>query len=195
LPIPFHDTDDVETLGVAAFLHIEQPDPGSSIRFGALLFINARGEPVEFVYNRIELLTHPLWRPIDRSRAVARRLAATLFHAATLTPSLILCRADVITPHMFGHDGQINVEMPVGRVATAEEAIGYKASEGLQDVHTTDSAGDACEVHVFWTPGPPDGLAADLFQRLVSHGLVLEPFKRAGAGLREAYGETSRTPE
>ena len=195
MPISFHDSDDVETLGFAAYLHIEQSDSESNIRLGALLFINARGEPVEFVYNRIELLTHPLWRTADRSLAVARRLAATLFHAATLTPSLILCRADVIAPHLFGSDGQINVDMPVGRVATAQEAIGYKASEGRQDVHTTDPAGDACEIHVFWTPVPPEGAAAELFQRLASHGLVLEPFQRAGAGLREAYSEALSTLE
>lgn len=195
MPIPFHDADDVDALGFAAYLHIEQADSGSDIRYGALLFINARGEPVEFVYNRIELLTHPLWRPSDRSRAVARRLAATLFNASTLTPALLLCRADVVEPHVFGPDGHINVGLPVGRVATAHEAIGYRASEGLQNVHTADADGGQREIHVFWTPGPPDGIAADLFQHLADRGLILEPFERASAGLLETYGEALRTPE
>src|SRR5260370_23478262 len=96
LPIPFHDAEDIEELGAAAFLHVEQPAPGSPERFGALLFINARGEPLEFVYNRIELMSDVLWRPTDRARALLRRLAATLFHEATLVPAVLLCRAHAI---------------------------------------------------------------------------------------------------
>src|SRR5215210_653222 len=115
MPIPFHDAEDVEELGWAAFLHIETPSPGSAERQGALLFINARGEPLEFVYNRIELLSSVLWRPADREMAAVRRLALTLFHAATLNPSLLFCSAGVVAPQLFGPAGQIVMHVPVGR--------------------------------------------------------------------------------
>jgi hypothetical protein len=189
LPIPFHDTEDIEALGAAAFLHVEQPAPGSPQRYGALLFINARGEPLEFVYNRIELLSDVLWRPVDRSRSAVRRLAVTLFHEATLTPALLLCRADAIDPHLFGPTGHVALTVPVGRVATAAEAVGYAGSEQQERVETADSSGEILETHVFWTPAPPDGAAAGLFARLAARGLLLEPFERAGKGLRELYGD------
>lgn len=205
MPIPFHDTEDLEALGAAAFLHVEQPAPGSPQRYGALLFINARGEPLEFVYNRMELLSDVLWRPLDRARSAVRRLAVTLFHEATLTPALLLCRADAIDPHLFGPNGQIALAVPVGRIAMAAEAVGYAGTEQQDTVETADSSGEILETHVFWTPrvpmegggtpgappsvGPPDGAAASLFARLAARGLLLEPFERAGKGLRELYGD------
>jgi hypothetical protein len=189
LPIPFHDAEEIDELGVAAFLHVEQPASGSAERFGALLFINARGEPLEFAYNHLELLSDVLWRPADRTRAAVRRLALTLFHAATLTPALLLCRADVVDPHLFGPSGQVRLEIPVARIATAAEAVGYVGAEQQETVATADSAGQVQETHVFWTPGRPEGATAALFARLAERGLLLEPFARAGTGLREVYGD------
>lgn len=189
MPIPFHDTEEIEELGAAAFLQIEQPSPGSPERFGGLFFINARGEPLEFVYNRIELLSDVLWRPADRARTAVRRLAVTLFHEATLSPGLLLCRADVIDPHLFGPAGQVMLSVPVGRIATAAEAVGYAGSEQQETIETADSTGEIQESHVFWTPGPPEGSAAELFTRLAERGLLLEPFERAAKGLRELYGD------
>jgi hypothetical protein len=189
LPICFHETEDIEALGSAAFLHVEQPAPGSPQRYAALLFLNARGEPLEFVYNRVELMSDVLWRPTDRARSAVRRLAVTLFHEATLTPSLLLCRADAIDPHLFGPTGQITLSIPVGRIATQEEAVGFSGAEQQEDVETADSSGEIRETHVFWAPAAPDGAPADLFARLARRGLLLEPFERAGRGLRELYGD------
>lgn len=188
MPIPFHDTEDLDALGAAAFLHVEQP-AGSPQRYGALFFINARGEPLEFVYNRIELLSDVLWRPVDRARSAVRRLALTLFHEASLTPTLLLCRADTIDPHLFGPAAQVALAVPVGRIAGADEAVGYAGGEAEERVETADSEGEVREAHVFWTPGPPEGEAADLFARLARRGLLIEPFERAGKGLRELYGD------
>ena len=189
MPIPFHDTEDIEELGAAAFLHVESLASDSDERFGALLLINARGEPLEFVYNRIELMRNILWRPADREEAAARRLALTLFQAATIVPSFLLCRAHVVGPHLFGEAAQIKLELPVGRIATAPEAVGYTGSESMETVTTADAAGESSETHVFWTPGPPTASAADLWARLVERGLLLEPFERAGHGLREVFGD------
>lgn len=186
MPIPFHDAEDVEELGFAAFLRIETAGPGSAERRGALLFLNARGEPLEFVYNRIELLSSVLWRPTDRETAAARRLALTLFHAATLTPALLFCQAETIVPGFFAPGGQIVLHVPTARLATDAELTGAQESEALE---TVDADGVARRAHVFWEAEPPEGSAADLFARLAERGLLLEPFERAARGLSEAYGE------
>lgn len=190
MPIPFHDAEDIEELGAAAFLHVESLPSDGDQRFGALLFINARGEPLEFVYNRVELMRNILWRASDREQAAVRRLALTLFQASTMAPSLLLCRAHVVGPHLFADTGQIKLEIPVGRIATATEAVGYTTSESAETVSTADPAGQSTETHVFWTPAPPTGAPADLWTRLVDRGLVLEPFDRAGRGLREVFPES-----
>lgn len=194
MPISFHDADEVSELGHALFLHVS---PASESEWlGALLFLNARGEPLEFVYNRIELLSDVLWRPADRERAAIRRLAMTLFSAATLSPTLLLCRANVVPPHLFGAGGQIELGVPVGRIATPREAVGYGGSEQQQNVAVPRDAPDddpepdaeRSEVHLFWSPAP-HGEAAELFSRLAERGLLLEPFERAARGLSEVYGE------
>jgi hypothetical protein len=44
--------------------------------------------------------------------------------------------------------------------------------------------------HVAWQPAPPDSGSSErrLFEYLVAHGLLLEPFERAVVGLQEVYG-------
>ena len=156
---------------------------------GRITLVTHVGEPLEFVYNRIELLSDILWRPIDRARSAVRRLAVTLFHEARHRPALLFCRADVVDPHLFGPTGQVTLEIPVGRIATMSEAVGYAGAEERQTIETADSAGEIQDTHVFWTPGPPAGAAADLFTRLAQRGLLLEPFERAGEGLRVVFGD------
>src|SRR3989338_8860652 len=53
MPSPYDDVDDVGELGLAAYLRIVAADDKSGYA-GALFVINARGEPIEFTYNRIE---------------------------------------------------------------------------------------------------------------------------------------------
>jgi hypothetical protein len=181
MPIPFHDDESVEELGLAAFLHLE-PE-GETLR-GCLLFLNARGEPQEFVYNRLELLSDVLWRPADRLPAAERRLAATLFRAATLSPQFLLVNAITTPADLFGPGGQVVLEIPVGRVALKETTVRPAATEVLQEIETFDADGAVCTARVLWTPQPP---TAPLLSLLAERGLIIEPFDRAAAGLREAY--------
>ena len=53
MPIPYRDADDLNEVGIAGYLKIEPSSVGSGY-LGALFLINARGEPIEFTYNRIE---------------------------------------------------------------------------------------------------------------------------------------------
>ncbi len=192
MPIPFHDTEEIDELGYAAFLHIEAASRGDE-RYGALLIVNARGEPVEFVYNKIALMHNLLWRSSEREQAVIRRLALTIFPTATLTPRLLFCRAGVVGPRLFGTAGDLSLEIPVGRIATAEEAVGTSGTEFRESLATSDADGVEKEIHTFWSPAKPEGTTADLFARLAERGLLLEPFERASLGLREVYGESAGT--
>ncbi|HEY3377946.1 MAG TPA: hypothetical protein VGL77_10695 [Armatimonadota bacterium] len=188
MAIAFHDTDEMAHLGTAAFLHIAPPLPGDEQRYGALFIINARGEPLEFAYNRLELQHPTLWRSIDREQAAIRRLAISLFEAVTLAPSLLICRADAVGPHIFGASG-FTLPIPVVRLAPTATLAGYVSCEAQQTIETVDENGECQDVHLFWTPRPPEGPVAELFARLLERGLSLEPFARAQQGIREVYGE------
>ena len=188
MPVSFHDPDEIAHLGTAAFLSVAPPRPDDAQRYGALFIINARGEPLEFAYNRLELQQPVLWRELDREQAAIRRLVMTLFDAVTLSPSLLACQADVVGPHIFGNSG-LTLSIPVVRLATVQALIGYVGREAQATIETVDEHGECHDVRLFWTPQPPDGPVATLFSRLVERGLTLEPFARARQGLREVYGD------
>lgn len=193
MPIAFHDTDEIAHLGTAAFLHIAPALPDDDHRYGALFIINARGEPLEFAYNRLELQHPTLWRTLDREQAAIRRLAITLFDAVTVSPSLLICRADTVGPHIFSASG-FTLPIPVLRLSTTATLAGYVRSEAQETIETVDENGECQDVQLFWTPRVPEGHVAELFARLVERGLTLEPFARAQQGIREVYGDLWGTP-
>ena len=174
MPIEFHDAEAVELLGFAAFLHVEFE---GEVAYGALLFINARGEPQEFVFTHLELLSEVLWRNADRETGAARRLCASLFASATLAPRFLLFGAEAIAPELFGAQGGISLAIPAGGVARAASDEGFE---------TFDGQGEMIGTRVDWNGDAPDG---ELLGLLVERGLVWEPFERAARGLREAFGE------
>lgn len=176
MPIPFQDDESVQRLGFAAFLHVEFEGHAA---YGALLFLNARGEPQEFVFNRLELLNSVLWRAPDRGAGATRRLCASLFPTATLTPQFLLFLPTLIPPQLFGGEGGIRLDIPAGAVWSSE------ANEP-ESIETFNSDGEVSWVHVDWSPHPPGG---ELFSLLARRGLLLEPFGRVAAGLREVYSE------
>ncbi len=184
--IPFHDNESIEELGVAAFLVVSRE--GDDFVAGALLLLNARGEPLEFVFNRLELLRDDLWRARDKPHAAARRLCATLFQAAQLAPSLLFYRAADIAPGLFGPEGQLLLEIPIARVGALHENLASDR-EIAQPIMTFDANGEAGEVDVLWTPQEPLEAAAELFEKLAGRGLILEPFERAERALEAALTE------
>lgn len=188
MPVPFRDQDDIEDLGLAGFLRIET-DPDRPGFRGALFQINARGEPVEFTYNRVATPNSFLWRPGDLRRAAAKRLAATLLSACSTTPRLICGRADEIASDLFCLD--LRTAVPVIRIATALATTGFSTLETPEALHRASDDPDGEELHLFWFPAPAaeGSPARRLVHELHLRGLLLEPFERAIAGLREVYGE------
>lgn len=185
MPIPFRDLDDLGELGAAAFLRMAR-DPEGAATFGALFLVNARGEPLEFTFNRADAPTSPLWRPADVRRQVERSLAVSLLSVCPRVPRLLLCLASEVSGELFVRE--IRLSLPVCRIATTLETVPYLTEERRELVDAPEP------VHLFWFPGrPPEGSPElRLFQELVARGLLLEPFERALAGLREVYGPFDR---
>lgn len=178
MPIAFRDAADQEALGLAAYIRII--DAGERSLKAALFFVNARGEPVEFTFNAVEVPTHFLWRPGDARRSAVAALCRSLFQAATKTPALLLARAEEVPPRVFGED--LIVPLPLCRVARGDAV---QAATEIPEPLTEDT-------HLYWVgEAPAEGTAArHLLSALASKDLLLEPFDRAELGLTEAFAET-----
>ena len=129
MPVPFREAADLDRLGSAAFLRI-LPAEGDDAFLGALFLVNAAGEPVEFAYNRLEIVQRFLWRSEDLRRHAARRLTSSLFEICPRLPSMILCLADEAPAELFSED--ITVELPTARIAEESAVIGQSAAEARE---------------------------------------------------------------
>lgn len=186
MPVPFRDATELDELGVAAYLKIEEHPAGY---MGALFLVNARGEPLEFTYTRIETPHTFLWRQEDIQRHAARKIAAALLSLCSQVPRLILCQAEEIGSELFCQDIQVSV--PVCRIAPSLAVVSYTGQEARDESDTEEP------LYLFWFPDRPSEESQEyrLFHHLSSNGPLLEPFERARAGLREVYkGDIPQKP-
>ena len=184
MPIAYRDAADLDELGLASYLRIERSARGSTY-LGALFTVNARGEPIELVYNALETPQPLLWRPADLRRHAERRLTTSLLSVAEAVPRLLFCPADEVMVDLFGRDVQVDV--PVGRVERPADSSRQRTDD---DLESSALPAIPSSIHVFWQPAPPteDSPERALFEQLSARGLLLEPFDRAGDALREIYG-------
>ncbi len=181
MPIAFRDADDDDGLGSVAFLKLEC-SPDNACCLGALFVVSARGEPLEFGYNRVRVPQPYLWRPADLRRYTERRLTTSLLSVCSQRPRLVLCLASEVGAELFGQD--LSIELPVARIGAVAvyRQVDTETGEVLEEEYEPPP--------VAWQPGPPDdgSLERRLFEHLSAHGLLLEPFDRALVALREVYG-------
>lgn len=180
MPILYRDTDELNDLGIAGYLKIQPVKEGYGY-LAALFLINARGEPLEFTYNRIETPYTFLWRQADIRRPATKKLTTSLLSLCPKTPRLVLCLAEEVGSELFCQDIQLSV--PVCRIAPAIKALPYSATE-IQDKIEAEGP-----MNLFWYPGrpPDDSIELKLLHELSARGLLTEPFERALIGLREVY--------
>jgi hypothetical protein len=180
MPIPFRDLEEHEGLGSAGFLRF-LPREEEGAYLGTLFLVNARSEPLEFSYNRIEVPQRFLWRRQELRRHVVRRLAASLFEICPRVPGVLLCLADEVDAELFTEE--LRVEVPVARLAEEATLVGQAAEEEREVM------AEERPVQVFWIGGQPpeEAPARRLVAHLAGRGLLLEPFARAALGLREVY--------
>ncbi len=180
MPIPFRDADEIEELGSVAYLKIDAIEDRGIYR-GALFLINARGEPLEFTYNSIETPTTHLWRQEDICRHATRKLTTSLLSTCPRVPQFVICLADEIDHMLFCNE--IHLSIPVCRVAFISRATTHSPLEVQTSIE------DPQPLHLFWFPGKPtdESTVHGLLNRLITSGLLLEPFDRAMVGIKEVY--------
>jgi hypothetical protein len=173
VPIQYVDQEELDQLGAAAFLKLEPDDAAGGFR-GALLQINARGEPLEFTYNRIATPRPFLWRADDLSRLALARLTASLLDASRNEPTLFCYLADDVPSALF--EREIRVQIPVCCVLSAH------------DCADTESFN--------WQPSAPLGTSSEfrLARELQARRLLREPFERVSSALREIYASAAEPP-
>lgn len=180
MAIPFHDLRPEDGSALAGYLRFIDEDGGQGIR-GALFIVNARGEPVDFTFSRVDVPASFLWRTGEARRHAVASLVASLFHACAQTPALLLAWAAEVHPRLFTED--IRVEIPLCRIA-----------EGMDAIQAADESPESLMegMHVFWLGAPPapDSVARRLLDALVSRQLVLEPFERTVRGIGEAFEQS-----
>ena len=178
MPVPFRDlTGDDEDLGLAGYLRfIDEIDQRGVC--GCLFCVNARGEPIDFSFSRVDVPASFLWRAGDTKRRSVTALTKSLFEACSKTPTLLLAKADEAPARVFEDD--LTVRLPICRVAgvDTDTRVPTDAMELLSDA-----------VHLFWIGAPPptDSPARRLLQVLNGRGLATEPFERAAVGLDEVF--------
>lgn len=156
--IPFRDHDEIDALGLAGYFKLARDGDEYS---GAMFIINARGEPVYFLCNRVRVISRFMWREEDLTLGASRRLLQSLFSVCPVTPVLMLCQASETSAQLF-KDALPSAPL-VGRIATNE-----------------------C-LEVTWYPrAPASGTPAfTLWELLSTRGLLHEPFIRATKGMAE----------
>jgi hypothetical protein len=112
-----------------------------------------------------------------------------LLSVCSYDPRILLCLADEIEVPLFAHE--LRVEVPIARIGpllAIERGVGQVTGEVLDERPTLGP--------VTWQPSPPgvNTIEHRLFERLRSHGLLVEPFERASLGLREVYSDQKSGP-
>jgi hypothetical protein len=162
--IPYRRVPLVSETGIAAFLDVN-PATSDTLLIGALLLMDTRGQPLEFVHNAVPVPDGFLW-PRDRVDTMAvAALARSLFDACRREPDLLLCLPSL------GDAGALRAELA--------PSIPFALVPGEGD----DAAAWT------WVNDPPSpGMRASVVrEELIRRGLVWEPFSRIRNGLREIY--------
>jgi hypothetical protein len=184
VPIDFRDAADFAELGTAAFLRIEREASSRGFR-GALLVINARGEPLDFVYCRVETKYSSLWRARDIARHATKELAKSLFATCSQNPRILLCVTTEIDSTLFSED--LPLSIPVGRASIAD------TSDNAPLLVSPDATDSDRTPTILWVRDHPPAsfLATRLFNELTRRGLIQEPLERARRGLHTVYPDRS----
>lgn len=179
MPVPFRDLRNEDALGLIGYLRFVGEENRRGIR-GALFLINARGEPVDFAYSRIDVHASFLWRDGEAKRYAVASLTNVLFQACPKTPSLLMALADEVHPKLFTED--IHADVPICRVAGGADV---ERGPGEWPESLSDS------IHLFWAGTAPerDSSAHRLLDLLIARQLIMEPFERLAIGIGEAFRE------
>ena len=179
MPVPFQDLRNEDDLGWAAYLRFVSEEDGRGIR-GALFLVNARGEPVEFAFSRIDVPASFLWRSGEARRHAVASLAVALFQACPKTPTILLALSEEVSPRLFTED--LSLDVPLCRVAEGENTP-YAFGECIESLPNA--------LYLVWSGQPPTegSTPRRLLEALLGRQLITEPFERTLHGIDEAFRE------
>lgn len=154
----------LEDSGVA-YLDVLRLDADGAF-YGAVLLLDGRGLPLEFVHNRLVPPSGLLWTEPDVSRQSVIALSRSLFDACRREPDLLLCLPTLGSPDFCRVE--IAPVLPFAQVIPPQEDI---------------PAG------VVWINEPPAvGMRGHhLYQELLRRDALFEPFDRLRKALGEVY--------
>lgn len=165
MPLSYRKSSKVLEEGAVAYLDCFRLD-GDGIFYGAILILDGRGLPLEFIHNRLQPPTGLLWAEPDLSRQTIAALSHSLFDGCRRDPDLLLClptlgtiefcRVEIAPTPPFAQALPAHDDMPPG---------------------------------VIWINTPPsEGMRGlTLYQDLLRRDALFEPFARLRQALREVY--------
>ena len=136
---------------------------------GAILIIDAHGQPLEFVHNTLDAPSGFLW-PEDQVRATGvAALCHSLFEACKREPELLICGQALGSANYCR--SELNPVIPFAQAAESSQS------------------NDGSSAAWAWINNPPLSSmpAHSLAETLQTRGFSLEPFERIRRGLREIY--------
>ena len=162
VPVPFRDlaAEDEPLVGILRIMPVLSAGTFS----GALLLARTNGEPVEFVYNRLDVPVTSLCKPDRLPTFMTVMLVRSLFNALEGTPRWIAVAAGEVDAELF--EIRIDVHVPVVALAPG----------GRVDMPGTAWLG---------TVPPPDE-ARTAVATLIDSGLAADLLTRTAAALRDA---------
>ncbi len=165
MPVSYRKPSKVLEDGAVAYLDVFRLD-GDGVFYGAILILDGKGLPLEFIHNRLPAPSGLLWTEPDTSRQAVAALAHSLFDACRRDPDLLLCLPGLGSAEFCR--AEIAPTSPFAQVLPAQEGL---------------------PPGVVWINAPPsEGMRGHaLYQDALRRDALFEPFARLRRGLREIY--------
>ena len=163
MAIPYRRPQSTPEDGCAAYLDVIAGQGG--VLLGALLLLDGRGRPLEFVHNRTEPPGGWMWPDELQFQACIAAVAHSLFDACRREPDLVVCKCTL------GPRDYLRVE--VG--PSIPMVVVWPAADGA--------------IQWDWVNDPPThGMRShSLAPELKTRGFLVEPFHRIVRGLQILY--------
>ena len=163
MAIPYRRPQATPEDGCAAYLDVIAGQGG--VLLGALLLVDRRGRPLEFVHNRTERPDSWMWPDQLTIKTCVAAIAHSLFDACRREPDLVVCKR-TLGPSDYLR-GELAPSIPM--------LVIWAAADG--------------QIQWDWVNDPPtQGMRSHaLAPELAARGFLFEPFHRILRGLRELY--------
>lgn len=165
MPVPYRKTPRAAEIGHAAYLDILWKTSERAF-YGGLMVIDGKGQPIEFVHNRVDAPSGMLW-PEEKVRSIGTALLAhTLFDACRCDTDLLIC-----LPSLGSSE-----------YCKTEIAPSIPFVQAVPEQH-----GAPVEWEWINSP-PPQGMRSSILaQELIRRGFIIEPFDRLNHALKILY--------